>query len=174
MPGRRALSFRSLDEVMPEVDRLIAGGHSTVGKWTLGEILHHLAQSLRAGNDPSIRMKPMPWIVRRTVGPLAFRRVVQNGRMPAGIPAPSALQPAPGGEARAEAEELRAAIRRFTDQVPAQFEHPFFGRVGGGDFARLQCIHCAHHLSFVLPNAEGEGEGEIAHADPGTARSPSP
>ena len=32
--GRRELSFNSLDEVMPDVERLLEG-HSTVGHWSL-------------------------------------------------------------------------------------------------------------------------------------------
>jgi len=35
MADRRDLSFTSLDEVMPDVKRLLAG-HVTVGQWSLG------------------------------------------------------------------------------------------------------------------------------------------
>ncbi|MFI5459648.1 MAG: DUF1569 domain-containing protein [Isosphaerales bacterium] len=42
MAGRRELSFASLDEVMPDVERLLAG-HATVGQWSLGQICNHLA-----------------------------------------------------------------------------------------------------------------------------------
>jgi hypothetical protein len=45
-PGRRRLSFRRLDEVMPDVDRLLIG-HRAVGRWTLGQICNHLAASFR-------------------------------------------------------------------------------------------------------------------------------
>jgi hypothetical protein len=165
MPGRRELTFHSLDEVMPEVDRLIAGGHTTVGRWSLGEILQHLARTLRMVLEPP--MKPAPWIVRRTVGPLIFRRILGTGRMAAGIKGPAVLMPQPGRDARAEAEGLRATIRRFQEQLPERFEHTFFGPVTGADFARLQCIHCAHHLSFVLP--ESGSPGGPSHAASGAA-----
>ena len=44
-PGRRAIQFESLDEIMPEVDRLLEG-HTTVGNWSLAQICRHLATVL--------------------------------------------------------------------------------------------------------------------------------
>ena len=44
--GRRPLVFVRLDEVMPDVERLLAG-HVTVGRWTLGQICNHLELALR-------------------------------------------------------------------------------------------------------------------------------
>ena len=43
--ARRSLTFASLDEVMPDVDRLLRG-HTTVGNWSLGQICGHLAQGV--------------------------------------------------------------------------------------------------------------------------------
>ncbi len=42
--GRRPLRFHSFDEIMPDVERLLAG-HRTVGHWSLGQICHHLAST---------------------------------------------------------------------------------------------------------------------------------
>ena len=44
--GRRTLRFNSLDEVMPEVERLLKG-HSTVGTWSLAQICRHLSTVMR-------------------------------------------------------------------------------------------------------------------------------
>jgi hypothetical protein len=54
MAERRELTFASLDDVMPDVERLLAG-HVTVGRWTLGQILNHLATAthLSAVTDAS-------------------------------------------------------------------------------------------------------------------------
>ena len=57
MPERRMLDFASMDEIMPDVARLLED-HSTIGQWTLAQILHHLATSIRltslgrAGSTP--------------------------------------------------------------------------------------------------------------------------
>ena len=44
--GRRLLTFRSLDEIMPEVDRLLEGS-TKVGNWSLGQMCLHLATVMR-------------------------------------------------------------------------------------------------------------------------------
>ena len=50
MAERRNLSFSRLDEVMPDVDRLLAG-HRTVGNWSLGQICNHLAKGIQGSID---------------------------------------------------------------------------------------------------------------------------
>ena len=47
MPDRRPLSFDRLEDVPAEVDRLLTGGHRTVGRWTLAQICTHLAAAIR-------------------------------------------------------------------------------------------------------------------------------
>jgi len=148
--GRRELHFDHLSEIMPEVDRLLAG-HETFGRWNLGQICNHLAGSLRG----SVEGLPgrVPWIVRRTLGPIVFRRICRTGRMPEGVKAPPAVEPRPGLDARAEAEALRASIRLFEEYLGPIPEHPFFGPLRKDELARLHCIHASHHLSFARPVA---------------------
>jgi hypothetical protein len=40
--GRRTLGYKSFEEVLPDVDRLLQG-HTTVGEWTLAQICRRLA-----------------------------------------------------------------------------------------------------------------------------------
>jgi hypothetical protein len=150
-PGRRALTFTSLAEVMPEVERLLPG-HTTVGKWSLGQICGHLAQALHGTIDGFPAQAP--WLVRRTVGPLLLRWVLRRNRIIEGVKAPPESQPAPGVDARAAAEALRAALARLAAHAGPLVEHPFFG----GPLTReawesFHCIHCAHHLSFAVPTS---------------------
>ena len=56
-PNRRALQFASIDEIMPEVDRLLQG-NKTVGQWTFGQICEHLATVNRALVDNPADSKP--------------------------------------------------------------------------------------------------------------------
>lgn len=149
MAERRALRFERLDQVMPEVDRLL-DGHVTVGNWSLGQICNHLASTIQVALDPPRRM---PWIVRRLIGPLVVRHFLRKGSMPTGFKSPANLIPRPGLDARAEAEALRATLSLFQQQIPETFDHAFFGKIRKTDFSRLQCIHCAHHLSFALPTS---------------------
>ncbi|MEX2545982.1 MAG: DUF1569 domain-containing protein, partial [Phycisphaeraceae bacterium] len=41
--GRRRLHLADLDAVLAEAERLAAGPHRTLGRWSLGQILAHLA-----------------------------------------------------------------------------------------------------------------------------------
>lgn len=153
MAERRTLSFARLDDILPDVERLLAG-HATVGRWSLGQICNHLAATIRS----SVEGFPThaPWLLRRTVGPLAFRWIDRSGRLPPNVKAPVYLVPQPGLDARAEAEALRAAIARFQTLPGPVGEHPFFGPVTPAQWARIHCLHCAHHLSFARP-AEDAG-----------------
>src|SRR4051794_21925733 len=147
-PSRRALRFASLDQVMPDVDRLLEG-HTTVGRWSLGQICSHLSKTIcyTVEGFPT----KAPWLVRKTVGPLIVRRILATGRFPEGIKLPKRSLPSPDADARAEAEALRAALRVLAYHSGPLADHPIAGPISRADWDRFNCIHCAHHLSFVLP-----------------------
>ena len=108
MAERRALSFSSLDEVMPDVDRLLEG-HTTTGRWSLGQICNHLGTALRYTVEGF--PEQAPWLLRHTVGPVAKRQVLGSGAFPEGVKLPEKYLPRPGLDPRAEAEALRASLR---------------------------------------------------------------
>jgi hypothetical protein len=86
MPERRLLQFGHLDDVMPEVERLLAG-HLTVGRWSLGQVCNHLATAFRllleGGSMPAA--KPVPEALRV--------RFFRRERFPDGVEAPPATLP---------------------------------------------------------------------------------
>jgi hypothetical protein len=144
--GRRVLVFARLDEVMPDVDRLLQG-HTTVGRWTLGQICDHLAMAVNHSLDGSAIKAP--WLARKLVAPIVLRRLLTSGTMPEGVKAPESVLPKSGLDDRAEAEALRAALKRFAEPTSAVVDHPFFGPLGRDRWDHLHRIHCAHHLSFA-------------------------
>lgn len=150
MDGRRTLNFAGLDEVMPEVDRLLQG-HRTLGNWSLGQIGNHLMGSFQS----SVEGYPgsAPWLVRKLIGPVVKRRLFSTGRIAEGATLPAEYAPKPGLDARAEAEALRAAIRLFAAHSGPMAPHPLFGRMTAEEWQRFHCIHAAHHLGFVVPVA---------------------
>jgi len=108
MPERRILDFASMDEIMPEVERLLEG-HSTIGQWTLAQILYHLATSIRLTT------------LGRTgttlgQGSEAFRRsFFGSRRFPEGLEAPHPrLIPPADADVHVQKEALQEAIARFT------------------------------------------------------------
>jgi hypothetical protein len=145
MQARRMLDFASLDQVLPEVDRLLAG-HLTLGSWTLGQILYHLATAIRITS----RARPDP--EARPVSDEFRERFFHLRRFPEGLDAPHPrLVPPLEADARAEAEELRRAIARWA-AAPGPFSaHPLLGPLSKAEWTQFHCIHCAHHLGFAIP-----------------------
>jgi hypothetical protein len=160
--GRRRLAFRWLDEVMPEVERLLVG-HCTVGRWSLGQICNHLAASFRysvAGfPDP-----PAPWPLRATLGRLARRSMLRGGPIPEGVPLPARYRPASGLDAAAEAGGLCEAIASF-GACAAPAAHPLVGPMTHAEWAAYHLTHCAHHLSFVIPWGDESDGGPALRGD---------
>ena len=147
MPERRALRFASLDEIMPEVERLVAGESTTVGEWTLGQILNHLASAFQiTARAPAATDEPTrEEAVRR-------RRLLNSGRFPDGVEAPlPALIPPSDCDCTTEVEQFRKAMGRYQSREGAFPAHPFLGPMSGEEWDLFHCIHCAHHLSFVIP-----------------------
>jgi hypothetical protein len=145
MHDRRTLDFGSLDEVLAEVDRLLAG-HRTVGRWTLGQILYHLATAIRV----TCRGRPVP--EARPVSDEVRERFFRLRRFPEGLEAPHPrLVPPVDADARTEAEALRQAIARWA-AAPGPFSaHPLLGPMNKVEWTQFHCIHCAHHLGFAIP-----------------------
>ncbi len=144
-PTRRQLRFASLDEVMPEVERLLAG-HATVGAWSLGQILDHLAFALdRVARGPAASEPPTA--EQQEV----HRRFFAGDRFPDGIELPSAFSPPPNDDPGAAAEALRAAIAAFAARTAPFPAHPRLGPLTGEEWVKLHRMHCAHHLGFVVP-----------------------
>lgn len=137
---------------MPEVDRLLQG-HTTVGNWSLGQILNHVSGAM-IGSVDGFPVK-VPWVLRTLIGPVIKRRLLSTGRMAEGIKLPKKVLPKPELDARAEAEALRAAIAGFSAHPGPFADHPLFGPMRRDEWDLLHRIHCAHHLSFVLPDGQG-------------------
>jgi hypothetical protein len=146
MTRRTDLSFADFDEVLADVDRLLAG-HITVGAWSLGQILNHLATAIRLtteGHHRSAGATREQDVARRSFfGP---------GRFPEGMQAPlPVLLPRPDLDAEIEAQALRETIGRFVSfggELPA---HPRLGPLTRDEWTRFHRIHCAHHLGFAVP-----------------------
>jgi hypothetical protein len=82
---RRTLRFTSLDQVVPDVERLLAG-HVTVGRWSLGQICNHLELTVRLSMDGW--PERAPWLVRRVFGPVALRLSFWYDWIPEGVKVP--------------------------------------------------------------------------------------
>ncbi len=149
--GRRTLRFSSFDEIMPDVASLLEG-HATVGNWSLAQICRHLATVMRRVVDlpASTPHDPSQW-----VGEERKRQVLDSGLLPEALPAPAEIIPTETLDEREEAEGLRSAIAYYIASPGPAIPHRLFGPLTRAEWDRLQLIHCAHHLSFVIPTDRG-------------------
>jgi hypothetical protein len=145
--GRRTLRFVSLEEVMPDVERLLEG-HSTVGNWSLAQICRHVSTVMRRVVDlpASTPVDPSLWVPEERK-----REVLESGMIPEGLPTLPEVLPAEALDEREEAERLRAAIAHYREATGPVIPHRIFGPLTKAEWDRIQCIHCAHHLSFAVP-----------------------
>jgi hypothetical protein len=151
MAGRRALNFDRLDQIMPEVDRLLAG-HTRAGSWSLGQILHHLATAIRLTARADRASDAVPGLPPDRAQEVARKRFFAAGRLPEGVevPHPSLVPPVEADE-RTEAGTLGRALRRLAARDGPFPPHPLLGPLTRGEWEAFHRIHCAHHLSFVVP-----------------------
>jgi hypothetical protein len=146
-PGRRTLRYGGFDDIMPDVERLLAG-HTTVGNWSLAQICRHTAAVMRRVVDlpASTPHDPSLW-----VGEEKKREVFESGLIPEKLPAPPQLVPEETLGEREEAEGLRQAIAYYKASSGPVIPHRLFGPLSKEEWDRIQLIHVAHHLSFAVP-----------------------
>jgi hypothetical protein len=147
---RRALKFNDVSEIMPEVRRL-QSTHRTLGKWSAAQICKHLTDSF-SGSIDGFSLK------RHRVKRFLFRRLLYLYTVRCGIPrdylVDPGIEPADDPDLDEAVEALGRAIARYESQNGPLKPHPLFGRMPRDEWDRIHCIHCAHHLSFVMPGAE--------------------
>src|SRR4051794_18833770 len=120
--GRRTLRFDTLDDVMPDVERLLEG-HSIVGTWSLAQICRHLATAMRRVVDlpATTPQDPSLWVPEEQK-----RQVLESGLLPEGLPAPPQILPTGALGEREEAEGLRAAIAHYKASNGPAIPHRIF------------------------------------------------
>ncbi len=144
-PGRRTIRFASLDEIMPDVERL-RQGHVTVGNWSLAQICGHLASVLRLTVDMPASTQCDPSVL---FSPEQRTKVLDEGILPEGLPQPPALASVVVGPEEDEVQRLREALEYYRASPGPVASHRFLGPMTKQEWERLHRVHCAHHLSFA-------------------------
>lgn len=144
------MKYTSFDAIVEDAEFLVDHPHVTVGNWSYGKILQHLADSVNYSFD-GYPIKVNLFV--QIVGRLFFKRRTLEGPIPAGYKLPQkgeALLPpddVPPAEALAN---LKRALARFESGDPAA-AHPVFGRMTRDEWVNLHLNHSALHMSFVKP-----------------------
>ena len=148
--GRRSLRFNSIAEAIADAEAVLAKPFRTVGNWTAGQILDHLARTVRINFDGPHGLAP--WFLRTFVAPFMRKKFV-TAAMPAGFQFNSQMEPfRPDNNADAQAalSELRKQLTRLEREAPTA-PHPFFGKMTHEEWIGLHLRHCELHLSFLVP-----------------------
>ena len=151
--GRRTLHFADFSELLAEAERLSNAPCRTLGNWTTGEILHHLALAANGAFDGFGGFKA-PWIVRYGIIPFIKNRFFTK-TMPAGFQLPkraTGILPQPEISPQEGLDRLKQALARFSSEIP-QHEHPALGKLAFQEWVALTLRHAELHLSFIIPHA---------------------
>lgn len=146
--------------ILEDAERIAAGPHVTVGNWTYGQILDHLARSFAASIDGVGVL--LPWPVR-LVGGFLFKGRLLNKTLPAGYTFPdgkdSRLAPEPDVDVESGLESLRKACHRcMTEQERSV--HPLLGDIDRAEWDRFNLRHAELHMSFVVPVEDTDDSDE--------------
>ena len=148
---RRQLVFKSLDEVVLEAERLAQENVRTTGQHSFGQILEHLARThdMASGKTENPRF---PWFMRLLM-PL-MKNSILNSDVKPGFNLPKKAQqyfwPENDVDVAQALAHLKASVEHYNEKGPLPV-HPVFGKATREQIDRLNCSHCAMHLSFVHP-----------------------
>ena len=153
--SRRTLSFASLDASVSDAEKLLSAGYVKTGQWSLGQCCGHLANWLGFAMDgfpkapPPIRL--MLWLARHSIGPKKLKQYLATGDMGFGKPTMPQSVPAPGADDRDGVAKFREMVERVNRFAGTPLPSPFFGPMDRDTWVKLNCVHAAHHLSFLVP-----------------------
>jgi len=143
----RKVRYESFEQIVSDAERAVRERSETTGKWSLGQILEHLAISNEKTIDGFGFQASLPI---RMVGPFFKKRLLERGLTPGfqlSKKASAALVP---GETDAQAalDHLRQSFQRLHSESKRS-PHPFLGRLSIDESNRLCLRHAELHMSFI-------------------------
>jgi hypothetical protein len=150
----RDLKFAEMDDIVRDSERLLSRGYDKAGTWDLAQVCGHIANWMTYPLD-GFPKAPVPIrvilrLLRATVGRAKFEQYLRDG-MPAGKPTMPQSVPPPGGDPAAAVEKLRSAVAKWKAYTGEVHPSPLFGRMTKDEATKLQLVHAAHHMSFLVP-----------------------
>ncbi len=154
---RRSIAFGNLDEVAADIRNLQVSGYSAHGNWNLSQACGHLNDWMRFPMDGYPRsaapIRAMLWLMKVTVGRKQLKRILTEGFSARTPTMPQTVHAVDAKTDAAAVEQLVETINRFKDFDGPLAVSPVFGELTPDEAVQLQLRHCAHHLSFLTPNA---------------------
>lgn len=147
--GRRTLNFNTLEEIVADVEMLVASPRTkTLGNWPLEKLISHLAMTFRGSLDGFQSKAPL---LVRLIVPFFKARALKS-KMSPGIKLPAGTDvvayPDAASAAAALADLQTAIARTRTEKMEAR--HPAFGNMTHDEWYQLHLRHAEMHLSFAV------------------------
>jgi hypothetical protein len=164
--SRRNLEFTSLEEVVADLQNLNQAKYQSAGNWNLSQVAGHLEQWIRFPMEGFPR-SPFPIslmlnLMRWTIGKSQLRKILREKRLNPGSPTiPTTVMPADAATDQEAVDRLLKTIERLKSYQGPLHPSPLFGMLDRETMLNLQLVHCAHHLSFLVPT---EAVGDQAPA----------
>jgi hypothetical protein len=150
--NRRGLRFHEYDDILADVDSLLASGYDRAGQWSLGQMCHHTATVMEMSLDGFPGR--LPWLFRAIARRFLLRKILRHHVFQRRFPAPKYIQPPDGEEDHAGVERLRAVLGRLKTHSGPMKPSPLFGTLTPEEWRELHLWHCEHHLGYLHPKQE--------------------
>jgi hypothetical protein len=148
----RRLEFNDFDDVNQEAERLLNGTYQKAGTWDLAQVCNHLADAMTLSATKGVRPMaslPVRWYIRWRY----LNKVLQSRKLPSGVKAPEEVRAPASGDPAAAVQRLREAVAQCKAHQGEYKPHPYFGYLKPDQARQFHLIHCAHHFSFLVPDA---------------------
>ncbi len=144
---RREVTYKTLEEIEREVERIANEQTTVTGNWSEGQILQHLARTFQMSFEGATFKLPL--FIRIMAGFMKNKWL--KGPMPAGfqLPADNPLRPNNRVSREEGAREMQQIFARLARGEKMTQRSPAFGKMTHEDWIRLHLIHCGLHLSFI-------------------------
>lgn len=157
MAVRRQLRLNSLDEIIADAENLHTRGYEKTGQWDLAQICNHCACWVRYPMDgfpqPPWYLKPLLVVLKHTLMKKIEKQMKQDRTFPKGVStAPMTVFPAGQDESSAVLNLKNELLRMKTFAGPMH-PSPLRGLLSKDEWVQTHLVHCAHHLSFLVPKS---------------------
>jgi len=147
--ARRSVAYETLNDFVEDAERLAAGKYKTVGGWTFGQIMDHLATAI-TGSIDGFPFKGS-WMARTFIAPFVKNSLLTKPMKPGFKLPKSADSYLPPNDATTadSLAKVKAAVERLGAESPT-VDHPFLGRLATEEWMALHIRHAELHMSFVV------------------------
>jgi hypothetical protein len=152
---RRTLSFQKIEDLKAEIDRIASTSTQVSGNWTAGQIIEHLASTMRMAITRNLGWKAP--LLMRILSPICFKKKFLTQTIPSGFNIPDGAKHLFAPPEKASIQEAAETFNKaYENYINSSFvaKHPFLGKLTRDQWDQFQLRHAEMHLSFVMDVAE--------------------